>query len=152
MAEFAPIVHLSHRSFHIHPCPYHTILPFFVQLLFFKQGLGENWIDFEKEIAKIIQLIENRILKHGGLGMLCCHSLKYPDGIKIKRFESGEWSQFEKFLSVLNRFEKMTTDCIVSVHGIIDEASFLEFLYLQLRAFTRAFEIYCLDSVYTNQA
>ena len=40
VAEFAPIVHLSHRSFHIHPCPYHTILPFFVQLLFFKQGLG----------------------------------------------------------------------------------------------------------------
>lgn len=106
--------------------------------------LGENWIDFEKEIAKIIQLIENRILKHGGLGMLCCHSQKYPDGIKIKRFESGEWAQFEKFLSVLNRFEKMTTDCIISVHGIIDEASFLEFLYLQLRAFTRAFEIYCL--------
>ena len=104
---------------------------------------GINWIDFEKEIGEIIQVIENRIIKHGGLEILWCNSntirIDYFDNLKLSK-----WTKFEQFLSTFDRFEKNQIGWILSIDGVRDEIAFLEFIYQQLRLFTRAFEIYCL--------
>lgn len=106
--------------------------------------IGKNWIDFEKELAEIIGVIENRIVEHGGLGMGRYHISKYSGGIRIECFKSSRWSKFEKFLSIFDGFEKRTIECVLFASNVTDETSFLGFLYDQLRKLTRAFEIYCL--------
>ena len=97
MAEFAPIVHLSHRSFHIHPCPYHTILPFFVQLLFFKQGLGGRGKIGTFRYAPLIgpDILTGILVRAIGQSVLdfAAENLFEPLGIKVENnllFESKE--------------------------------------------------------------
>lgn len=83
---------------------------------------SKTWIDFEKEIAYIVNKIEAASINVAG-GTIRIQGIDIIDRSKIEIFVQ----EYEEVSS--NRFEK---------------SLFVGFVYSQLRALTRAFEIYCL--------
>lgn len=83
---------------------------------------ARTWIDFEKEIAGVIREIEEAHIR------IDCSDIIVRAPVNTK---------MQSFLSML-RERKAAEDAFQ------DTPSLVRFLYLQLRDFTRAFEIYCL--------
>lgn len=83
---------------------------------------AKTWIDFEKEIAEVIREIEESDIQVSGW---CIEALDYVT------------TKIQSFISILEEYNE-TRD------SFQDMPSLVRFLYLQLRNFARAFEIYCL--------
>lgn len=101
----------------------------------------KTWIDFEKEIAKVINAAEEKP---------SCLSISKTRTGKVQIRTEVESTEFISFLSILDvgnwsksagdRALTITTD----IEGIDCVKSFIDFIYQELRNFARAFEIYCL--------
>lgn len=98
-----------------------------------------TWIDFEKEIAEVIKGIEL-----GNWQVKCVQYINAPSETTLEPLSPVKSEKFLKFISNFSDYDKEYDRYIISVDVISDMDSFVKFIYLQLRGFTRAFEIYCL--------
>lgn len=101
-------------------------LKYFLQITEFDGS--ETWIDFEKEISEVVRNIDKSNLRIGS-----DHDFTLPSPVskKVKSFVLS-FTNYE-----YPRYKIKRSD-------ITDINSFIKFIYLQLREFTRAFEIYCV--------
>ena len=101
----------------------------------------KTWIDFEKEIAKIVNAAESNtsaIFINKISAEETQISIRHaPDELK-NFFLTFEKQHLEKGID--GRFLKI----ILNIKGIDCLTSFIDYLYRELRNFARAFEIYCL--------
>lgn len=98
-----------------------------------------TWIDFEKEIAEVIQDIEL-----GNWQIKCMQYINAPSEITLEPLSPVESEKFLRFVSIFSDYDKENDRYIIGANDVTDIDSFVKFIYLQLRDFTRAFEIYCL--------
>ena len=96
---------------------------------FFKRQtlLGDTWIDCESEIKYIIGLFEDTYIQYGIIHI-------DPTPVPIFLFFDG----FRKSVEHLDVIPN--SDCIIQGNDIFN---FIDYLFKQLREFTRIFEIYC---------
>lgn len=105
----------------------------------------KTWIDFEKEVAEVIQLFEVHTFETVERIEIHCRSdRKNPNRISLELHGAYSPYKLEKFLSGFEGYERNTREYLFSAPKVTNADTFLEFIYLQLREFTRAFEIYCL--------
>ena len=98
-----------------------------------------TWIDFEKEIAEVIQGIEL-----GNWQIKCAYYINAPSETALEALSPTKSEKFLKLISFFCNYNEENDRYIIRIDGITDIDSFVKFIYLQLRDFTRAFEIYCL--------
>lgn len=117
---------------------YNVWLRYFLKITWlpFQKRLDATWIDFEKEVSEIIQVIE-------------ADSPKIKSAYRSKNanefwLELHGRRELDRFLLCFGEYDVDSHKYILSAENVTDLNSFLTFLYVQLRAFTRAFEIYCL--------
>lgn len=100
-----------------------------------------TWIDFEKEIAEVIQDIElvHWQIKHA-------HYINAPSETTLDPLSPAPSGKFVSLISNFSIYDKEHDRYVLdsNMSSIKDIDSFTEFIYLQLRDFARAFEIYCL--------
>lgn len=99
----------------------------------------KTWIDFEKEVADVVRNIDLFDLK-----IECVRYLNAPSEITLEFSSKGNSKLLESFVSIFCTYDKETRKYIVTKSDIIDTNSFVNFIYLELRNFTRAFELYCI--------
>lgn len=116
-------------------------LKYFLKLtgLYLHRAVNKTWIDFEKEVSEIIQIIENDLpeIKRD-------HRSKDPNGFTFKQHGTWRTGKLECFLSGFGEYNTVYHTYALSAENVTDLNSFIEYLYVQLRKFARAFEIYCL--------
>lgn len=98
-----------------------------------------TWIDFEKEVASVVQGIEFgnwKIARRDYIGV--------PSETTIESLARIEPEKSLRFISYFCNYDKRQERFVSRSSDIVDFDSFVKFIYLQLRDFTRAFEIYCL--------
>lgn len=100
---------------------------------------ARTWIDFEKEIAEVVHGIEL-----GDWQISCAHYINAPSETILEPLSPVKSEKFLRFISSFSNYLKENDSYIINVDDISDIDSFVKFAYLQLRDFTRAFEIYCL--------
>ena len=100
---------------------------------------ARTWIDFEKEIAEVIQDIEL-----GQWQMKCMKYINASSETTLEPLSPLKSEKFLRFISFFSDYDKENDRYIIGANNVIDIDSFVKFIYLQLRDFTRAFEIYCL--------
>lgn len=100
---------------------------------------SKTWIDFEKEIADIVQELEldNWQIKR-------VQYINAPDETTLEPLAPVKSEKFLKYISLIGKYDKEKDRYIINVDDVADMDSFIKFIYLQLKDFTRAFEIYCL--------
>ncbi|WP_313184726.1 AbiH family protein [Lacrimispora sp.] len=113
-----------------------------VWLKYFLGSLSEldnsnTWIDFEKEISEVIN----------GINSIDFGSIKYKDIISNTSLALPSNIKSKNFILTFSSLSK-TQELKITVKNIHSIPSLSEFIYVQLRNFTRAFEIYCL---YVNE-
>lgn len=102
----------------------------------------KTWIDFEKEVAKVIQNMDLVKLK-----VETASYFNNPSENMLVLLSSNKI--VESFIKPLctpftsNSFVEREGKFILTNKRITDIESFINFVYYQLRDFTRAFEIYC---------
>jgi len=114
-------------------------LKYFLDLVPDLRNTG-TWIDFEKEIAEVIQDIESgnwQIIK-------CMHYIDAPSETIVESLSPIKSEKILRLISTFCDYDKENDRYIIRANDIFDIDSFVDFIYLQLRDFTRAFEIYCL--------
>ena len=102
-----------------------------------------TWIDFEKEIAEVIHdfdIANPRILSTRYFGEM------FEDIEEITLTFLHIPTKVEQFISSFTSYDRGTGKTIVRNSYLKEfvDFEFVNFLYAQLRAFARAFEIYCL--------
>lgn len=98
-----------------------------------------TWIDFEKEVASVVQGIEFgkwEIARRDYIGV--------PSETTIESLARIEPEKSLRFISYFCNYDERQERFVSRSSDIVDFDSFVKFIYLQLRDFTRAFEIYCL--------
>lgn len=100
---------------------------------------SKTWIDFEKEIAEIIQSIES-----GDWQIKREHYINAPSETTLEPLSPVKSEKFLRFISNFSNLSKDNGKYTIIANDIADMDSFVKFIYLQLRSFTRAFELYCL--------
>ena len=118
-----------------------------------KRDKENTWIDFEKEIAYIIDSFEEEGVEIAGventLGkkVYTIESEKHCD--RLNQF-INEFTTIEKVkvYSNVNTLQKLSPNNkkkrVLKGNQITNVSSFINFIYQELRNFARAFEIYCL--------
>ena len=112
-----------------------------------------TWIDFEKEIANIINSLEEEDVKIQGVENTFDKKVYIIEAEKnynrLKQF-IGEFTTIEKIkiYGNVNELQKSSPDNkkkrVLKEKQITNVSSFIDFIYQELRNFARAFEIYCL--------
>lgn len=105
----------------------------------------KTWIDFEKEIAEVIQGIEGKPWQ-----IECMHHINAPNEMVLKLLPSITPEKCLRFITLFCDYDEERDKFVIHNDDIVDIDSFVEFIYLQLRDFTRAFEIYCLKINHTD--
>lgn len=115
-------------------------LKYFLKIDAAKNG-ARTWIDFEKEIADIIKYIEPN-------NFTVEHKIYFNAPAENVVVLEGDWGKFEEFMPSLSteqrRLYESKTKYVLFDEAGADIVSFIDYIYAQLRKFTRAFEIYCL--------
>ena len=112
-----------------------------------------TWIDFEKEIANIINSLEEEGVEIQGVENTFDKKVYIIEAEKnydrLKQF-IGEFTTIEKvkIYGNVNKPQKSAPDNkkkrVLKEKQITNVSSFIDFIYQELRNFARAFEIYCL--------
>lgn len=102
-------------------------------------GTNKTWIDFEKEVSDIIQVIEESPPE-----VKSTYSSENPHKFSLDFQRKPIIGKFDRFLHCFGKCDRDSHVYILETDDITNLESFLNFLYVQLREFTRAFEIYCL--------
>ena len=112
-----------------------------------------TWIDFEKEIANIINSLEEEGIEIAGVENTFDNKVYIIEAEKnydrLKQFIS-EFTTIEKvkIYGNVNELQKSAPDNkkkrVLKEKQITNVSSFIDFIYQELRNFARAFEIYCL--------
>ena len=89
-----------------------------------QEKIGDKWIDLEKEISKIIGHLFRKHTIPSEIKLGCAYKLTYS-----------------------YKHELILTDLKKNTHSSINESELIQFLYNQLREFTKAFETYLIKEV-----
>lgn len=89
-----------------------------------QEKIGDKWIDLEKEISKIIGHLFRKHTIPSEIKLGCAYKLTYS-----------------------YKHELILTDLKKNTHSSINENELIQFLYNQLREFTKAFETYLIKEV-----
>ena len=99
---------------------------------------SKTWIDFEKQLAEVIRNIDLANLK-----IEQADYLNAPSEITVEFSSNSNSKSIELFISPICAYDERTRKFVITINGITDTDSFIDFVYQQLKKFTRAFEIYC---------
>lgn len=116
-------------------------LKYFLKLtgISFNKTVNRTWIDFEKEISEIIQIIEDDLPE-----IEYNYNAKNSNEFTFNQHRTRKTGKFEGFLCGFGKYDATYRTYTLLAENVTDLDSFLEYLYVQLRQFARAFEIYCL--------
>ena len=120
-----------------------SLLSYNIWFAYFQKSItdlddAKTWIDFEKEIAEVISSVDNAKPL-----VECAHYFNAPSEFTLD-FHDNVTDKLEQFLSSFCTLDTKIQKYIVKQNEITNTKAFIDFIYLQLRSFARAFEIYCL--------
>jgi hypothetical protein len=99
---------------------------------------SKTWIDFEKEVAQVVRNID--------LANPKIEDNRYFNAqseITIEFLSNSNSERAEVFISQFCTYDERMGKFVITINSVTDIYSFIDFVYYQLRDFTRAFEIYC---------
>jgi len=99
-----------------------------------------TWIDFEQEVAEVV----NAFVKASPI-VEVAYYLNAPSEIILELSNDSDSEKLELFISLISAINKDTQKYVVAKKDVSDTKALIDYIYLQLRLFARAFEIYCLS-------
>lgn len=137
--EKGPVSHLPELNKEFHMFLTNNVwLKYFLDLMPDLES-EKTWIDFEKEIAEVVRGIEFKNWE-----IKCMYYMNAPSEITLELRSRIKPEKCLRFISFFCDYDIERDKYIFRTDDIVDVDSFVKFIYLQLRDFTRAFEIFCL--------
>ena len=99
---------------------------------------SKTWIDFEKELAEVVRNIDLSDLK-----IEHAQYFNAPSETTLAFSPNSNSEIVKLFISPFCTYDEGAGKFVITIDSITDAASLIDFIYHQLRNFTRAFEIYC---------